>query len=254
MIKKISNILSCLFILCGVQNAYAEETTVLMNKEILWNGNALISAIDKAYQSGIDKAWDEYTDALMSHSNPESVEVEFKKSAYDGFVADKKSLIEWSLKQERFSLQQILETCMSVSFLYTPATVCQNLLKGLIDIAGGELEEYTKEHAEEKKSQRCVSHNLTFSGNQTKYDDEFIYPSNYLFNQEPPRGYECNPGGAEEACDEGDEVRVIGGAGFFKGDYTPNNTRTFRCVRGVFGDRWEAVEDDPNYEPPRGHA
>ena len=247
MIKKISNILSCLFILCGVQSAYAEENTVLMNKEILWNGNALISAIDKAYQPGIDEAWDEYTDALMSYSNPESVEVEFKKSAYDGFVADRKALIEWSLKQERFSLQQILETCMSASFLYTPATVCRNLLKSLIDIAGGKLEGYIKEPAEEEKSQRCVNHNLTFSGNQTKYDDEFIYPSNYLFTQEPPNGYECDPGGAEEACDEGDEVYVP--YGYFKNREIPRNTTTFRCVRDAFGDRWEAVTNNPDLAP-----
>lgn len=254
MIKKISSILSCLVVLCNVQGAYAEETTVLMNKEIRWNGNALISAIDKAYQFDVDQARDAYNKALMYYSNPDNVEIGIKKIAYENLVNDKKSLIEWGVKQERFSLQQVLETCMSWAYLYTPETVCQKLLKSLIDIAGGELEEYTKGPAKEKKTQRCANHKLTFSGNQTKRDDEFIYSSHYNYTHNPPIGYECDPGGAEEACDEGDEVRVIGGAGFFEGYYTPKNTRTFRCVRGVLGDRWEAVEDDPNYEPPRGHA
>lgn len=209
-------------IFCFYSNCFSSDAPASMNIKIRWSGEAITTSIENAYKSYLHDLMEDLKVTELSATN-----------------ADKENLAKKLLEQEKFSLNDALDICVKNRKI-TPNDVCKKVVNNLMNFASNTTQNTTDASV---KKQICRIHELSFKGLQGKYDNEFLYTyADWMYGKEKLRGYECDPNGAEDACDSGDEVTIADG--FLGGKRVSGR---YRCVRGITGDKWENVGDAQRY-------
>ncbi len=239
--KKIISSLCLMFAVGG--SCYANnESSSNIDKKLHWNGDIIIAVVNRSYEGvlfglGGDKDMEKFL------YGEDSKEYKNAKLEYDSIYKEYEQVLYGLLEKEIFSIKDAIAICRDKSLTRSfYSYVCENMAKEFSSVAvkAFELNNSAAVIGDSvvMKKQRCVQHEIDYRGLQAKRDDEFLYSG--VRNKSKGFGYECDPDGEGDTCNEDDVVFMP--YAYIGDEPTDGKTFRFRCVHRGGNDYWKPLD------------
>jgi hypothetical protein len=237
-------IISSLFLVFVFGGACYANNEVLSNidKQLHWNGDIVLAVVERSYYGALLDLGG-IRDSELYAFGEDSEEYKNSKREYDSIYKEYEQVLQNLLGRETFSIRDIMFICSNKTLtMKYYSYICENMAKefGLVAVKAYEQDSSTKVIGDSVvvKKQNCVQHEIDYRGLQAKRDDEFLYSG--IRNMNKGFGYECDPDGEGDTCDEDDVVFMP--YAYIGDEATDGKTFRFKCVHGVANDYWDPLD------------